>query len=115
MIADVDRGILITQNWNAGLRTLDPPHVNGMTRNGLFRIEDGQITGAAQERLVHHPARRVRAEHRGRLPVLQDGGLRLVGAERKPHAGAPGGELPFLPAFGCRVSSGGRVLGGDSS
>ena len=45
LIAGVDRGILMTQNWNAMLRTLDPPQVNGMTRNGLFRIEDGEIAG----------------------------------------------------------------------
>ena len=48
VIADVDRGILMTQNWNTMLRTIDPPHVNGMTRNGLFRIEDGQLAGPLQ-------------------------------------------------------------------
>lgn len=48
VIAGVDRGILMTQNWNTMLRTIDPPHVNGMTRNGLFRIEDGQLAGPLQ-------------------------------------------------------------------
>ena len=48
VIAGVDRGILMTQNWNTMLRTIDPPHVNGMTRNGLFRIENGQIAGPLQ-------------------------------------------------------------------
>jgi predicted Zn-dependent protease len=48
VIAGVDRGILMTQNWNTMLRTIDPPHVNGMTRNGLFRIEDGQLAEPLQ-------------------------------------------------------------------
>ena len=48
LIGDVDRGLLVTQNWNTGLRWLDPPQVNGMTRNGLFWIENGRITKPLQ-------------------------------------------------------------------
>ncbi len=43
LVAEVDRGILVTQA-RASLRTLDPPYINGVTKNGLFMIEKGKIT-----------------------------------------------------------------------
>ncbi len=48
LIGGVERGLLVTQNWNTGLRTLDPPQVNGMTRNGLFWIENGRVVRPLQ-------------------------------------------------------------------
>jgi predicted Zn-dependent protease len=48
LVADVDRGLLVTDLWYN--RVLDPKTqvVTGLTRNGLFLIEDGAIAGAVQ-------------------------------------------------------------------
>lgn len=43
LIAGLDRGILVTQVSGTGLRTASPPWVNGLTRNGLFWVENGRI------------------------------------------------------------------------
>jgi predicted Zn-dependent protease len=48
VVADVDRGLLVTDFWYN--RVLDPKTqvVTGLTRNGVFLVEDGQITRAVQ-------------------------------------------------------------------
>ncbi len=48
MIADVDRGLLVTDLWYN--RILDPKTqvVTGLTRNGLFLIEDGEVVAPVQ-------------------------------------------------------------------
>jgi predicted Zn-dependent protease len=48
LVADVDRGLLVTDLWYN--RVLDPKTqvVTGLTRNGLFLIEAGAITAAVQ-------------------------------------------------------------------
>lgn len=48
MIADVDRGLLVTDLWYN--RILDPKTqvVTGLTRNGLFLIEDGDVVAPVQ-------------------------------------------------------------------
>ncbi len=46
LIAGVDRGLLVTEFWYT--RILDPKTqvVTGLTRNGVFLIEGGEVTGA---------------------------------------------------------------------
>lgn len=48
LIADVERGLLVTDFWYN--RVLDPKTqvVTGLTRNGLFLIEGGRVAGAVQ-------------------------------------------------------------------
>ena len=48
MIASTDRGFLVTRLWY--IREVDPYEkvMTGMTRDGLFLIEKGQVTGAAR-------------------------------------------------------------------
>ncbi len=48
LVTDVDRGLLVTDFWYN--RVLDPKTqvVTGLTRNGLFLVEDGAIAGAVQ-------------------------------------------------------------------
>ena len=48
MIASTERGLLITRFWY--IRFVDPmvPLVTGMTRDGLFTIENGRIAGAVK-------------------------------------------------------------------
>lgn len=48
LVASVERGLLVTDLWYN--RILDPKTqvVTGLTRNGLFLIERGEITGAVQ-------------------------------------------------------------------
>src|SRR5262249_31376728 len=45
MIASTERGILVTRLWY--IREVDPYEkiMTGMTRDGTFRIENGQVTG----------------------------------------------------------------------
>ncbi|MCW1960427.1 MAG: metallopeptidase TldD-related protein [Mycobacterium sp.] len=46
MIADTERGLLLTTLWY--IRTVDPTTLllTGLTRDGVYLIEDGEITGA---------------------------------------------------------------------
>ena len=48
LIADVERGLLVTDFWYT--RILDPKTqvVTGLTRNGTFLIEKGKVTGAVR-------------------------------------------------------------------
>ena len=48
MIASTDRGLLVTRLWY--IREVDPYEkiMTGMTRDGLFLIEQGKITRAAR-------------------------------------------------------------------
>ncbi|HEY3414591.1 MAG TPA: TldD/PmbA family protein [Armatimonadota bacterium] len=47
LVARVERGLLVTRFWY--IRTVDPMKqlLTGMTRDGVYRIEDGKIAGAA--------------------------------------------------------------------
>ena len=48
MIASTDRGLLVTRLWY--IREVDPYEkvMTGMTRDGLFLVENGRVTGAAR-------------------------------------------------------------------
>jgi predicted Zn-dependent protease len=48
LVAEVERGLLVTDNWYT--RVLDPRSlvVTGLTRNGVWLIEDGKITAPVQ-------------------------------------------------------------------
>ena len=48
MVASTDRGLLVTRLWY--IREVDPYEkvMTGMTRDGLFVVEKGQVTGAAR-------------------------------------------------------------------
>ncbi|MGH9136666.1 MAG: TldD/PmbA family protein [Acidimicrobiales bacterium] len=48
LVAGVERGLLVTDIWYT--RVLDPRTlvVTGLTRNGLFVVEDGKLTGAVK-------------------------------------------------------------------
>lgn len=47
LIAQVERGLLVTRFWY--IRTVDPMKLllTGMTRDGVYRIENGKVVGAA--------------------------------------------------------------------
>lgn len=47
LIASVERGLLVTRFWY--IRTVNPQtvQVTGLTRDGLFLVENGKVTGAA--------------------------------------------------------------------
>ncbi len=46
LVADVDRGLLLTCLWY--IREVDPQTMllTGLTRDGVYLVEDGEITGA---------------------------------------------------------------------
>ncbi len=48
MIASTDRGLLVTRLWY--IREVDPYEkvMTGMTRDGLFLVENGRVTGAVR-------------------------------------------------------------------
>lgn len=48
MLASTDRGLLVTRLWY--IREVDPYEkvMTGMTRDGLFLVENGRVTGAAK-------------------------------------------------------------------
>jgi len=48
MVASTDRGLLVTRLWY--IREVDPYEkvMTGMTRDGLFLVENGKVTGAAR-------------------------------------------------------------------
>jgi predicted Zn-dependent protease len=48
MVASTDRGLLVTRLWY--IREVDPYEkaMTGMTRDGLFLVENGRVTGAAR-------------------------------------------------------------------
>jgi predicted Zn-dependent protease len=79
LVADVDRGLLVTDLWYN--RVLDPKTqvVTGLTRNGLFLIEDGAITGAVQN--LRYTQSIVAAFGPGRVLGLANDGQLTGGAE----------------------------------
>jgi predicted Zn-dependent protease len=48
MVASTDRGLLVTRLWY--IREVDPYEkvMTGMTRDGLFLVENGRVTGAVR-------------------------------------------------------------------
>ena len=53
LVAGVERGLLVSDFWYT--RMLDPRTlaITGLTRNGVWLIEDGEVTGAAAQLPVH--------------------------------------------------------------
>jgi len=78
LVGEVARGLLVTDLWYN--RILDPKTqvVTGLTRNGLFLIEDGRITGAVQN--LRYTQSVVAAFGPGRVLGLGDD-AQLVGGE----------------------------------
>ncbi len=78
LVAGVDRGLLVTDLWYN--RILDPKTqvVTGLTRNGLFLIEEGRVTGAVQN--LRYTQSVVGAFGPGRVLGLGDD-AQLVGGE----------------------------------
>ena len=78
LVAEVDRGLLVTDLWYN--RILDPKTqvVTGLTRNGLFLIEEGRVTGAVQN--LRYTQSVVGAFGPGRVRGLGDD-AQLVGGE----------------------------------
>ena len=79
LVADVDRGLLVTDLWYN--RALDPKTqvVTGLTRNGLFLIESGAIVGAVQN--LRYTQSIVAAFGPGRVLGLANDGQLAGGAE----------------------------------
>jgi predicted Zn-dependent protease len=79
LVADVDRGLLVTDLWYN--RVLDPKTqvVTGLTRNGLFLIEGGTITGAVQN--LRYTQSIVAAFGPGRVRGLANDGQLAGGVE----------------------------------
>jgi predicted Zn-dependent protease len=86
LVAAVGRGLLVTDLWYN--RILDPKTqvVTGLTRNGLFLIEDGEVVGPVQN--MRYTQSIVGGFGPGRVLGLGNDG-QLVGDE--------GGSLMFLP------------------
>ena len=78
LVAAVERGLLVTDLWYN--RILDPKTqvVTGLTRNGLFLIEDGRVTGPVQN--MRYTQSVVGAFGPGRVRGLGDD-AQLVGGE----------------------------------
>ena len=79
LIAGVERGLLVTDFWYN--RILDPKTqvVTGLTRNGLFLIEGGEVIEPGPEPALHAVGRRragprPRARHRQRRPAREQRG-----------------------------------------
>jgi predicted Zn-dependent protease len=78
LVADVERGLLITDFWYN--RVLDPKTqvVTGLTRNGLFLVEGGEVVGAVEN--MRYTQSIVAAFGPGRVLGLGDD-ARLTGGE----------------------------------
>jgi predicted Zn-dependent protease len=78
LVGEVERGLLVTDLWYN--RILDPKTqvVTGLTRNGLFLIEDGRLTAPVQN--LRYTQSVVGAFGPGRVLGLGDDG-QLVGGE----------------------------------
>jgi predicted Zn-dependent protease len=76
LVAGVERGLLVTDLWYN--RVLDPKSqvVTGLTRNGLFLVEDGRVAGAVHN--LRYTQSIVGAFGPGRVRGLGDD-ARLVG------------------------------------
>jgi predicted Zn-dependent protease len=78
LVASVERGLLVTDLWYS--RVLDPKTqvVTGLTRNGLYLVEDGQVTAPVQN--LRYTQSIVAAFGPGQVRGLGNDG-RLVGSE----------------------------------
>jgi predicted Zn-dependent protease len=78
LVGEVERGLLVTDFWYN--RVLDPKTqvVTGLTRNGLFLVEDGTVVGAVEN--MRYTQSIVAAFGPGRVLGLGDDS-RLAGAE----------------------------------
>ncbi len=90
LIADVERGLLVTDFWYT--RILDPKTqvVTGLTRNGTFLIEKGKITGRRPQPALHPVLRggarpRQRPRPGRRRPPVRDVGR--LGPRPQPAPG----------------------------
>lgn len=89
MVGDVTRGLLITQlNYN---RVLDPKSlaVTGLTRNGTFLIEDGEVVGAVGN--LRHT--------QSFLAALAPGQVLGVGADDRYAMGEFGEGMTIVPSL----------------
>ena len=67
MIAATERGLLLTTLWY--IREVDPTTLllTGLTRDGVYLVEDGEVTGGGQQLPVQRePAGPAATGHRGR-------------------------------------------------
>ena len=67
MVAGTERGLLLTTLWY--IREVDPTTLllTGLTRDGVYLIEDGEVTGGGQQLpLQRKPAGPAATGHRGR-------------------------------------------------
>lgn len=90
MITDTKKGLLVSRFWY--IRDVDPQtaSVTGLTRDGLWYVEDGQI---------RYPARNFRF-NQSLLKMLAPGNVDLIGAaERVGSSEAQGSSASLLPAL----------------
>jgi predicted Zn-dependent protease len=89
MIRDTKKGILVTRFWY--IRTVDPQTLlyTGLTRDGTFYIENGQIK---------HPIKNFRFNE---SPVIMLNNLEMLGKQVRVSAGSGGVNL-FLPYMKIR-------------
>ena len=67
MVAATERGLLLTCLWY--IREVDPQTLllTGLTRDGVYLVEDGEVVGAVNNfRFNESPGRPARPDHRGR-------------------------------------------------
>ena len=102
MVAGTERGLLLTTLWY--IRVVDPAVLllTGLTRDGVYLVEDGQVTGGGQQLPVQRepagpaapgqPGRRQRGHAAARMGRLGHPGGDAVAADpRLPHVvGQPG-------------------------
>ena len=91
MIAETKRGVLITQFWyNAGVSVTDVV-ISGLTRNGTFLVEDGEVVGPVMNlrytdsmlsalKEVPMISKELKRTQRMSLPTLKLERLRFTGA-----------------------------------
>ena len=94
LVAKVDDGLLLTCLWY--IREVDPQTLllTGLTRDGVYKVEGGEIVGAVEQLpLQREPGRRAAPLHRrlGDRPVVQPRvGRRLLLAHRDAEPAGPG-------------------------
>ena len=83
MIASTERGILVTRLWY--IREVDPYEkiFTGMTRDGTFLVEDGQVTAGVRNFRFNQSL----IEMLSNVEALSAGGAR-VGRRNLRHGGA---------------------------
>ena len=118
LVAGTERGLLLTCLWY--IRVVDPQSLllTGLTRDGVYLVEDGEITGAVNNfRFNESPVdllRRFTARLRDRAELQPRVGRRLLLPHRHPRPADPRLQhVERLPGHVARPGTRGHSHGAD--